>query len=126
MGVLLGFLPSLSQLFLFGKRSITGNPARDASVTRAFEQATAGLTATNPLTNKTDQITNYMADPVEMKLLHMVTADPARTPTFSLFVKPDYLLSTGEPNCNKACVTENPASAWNHGDVSPDINTTWL
>jgi hypothetical protein len=23
-------------------------------------------------------------------------------------------------------VAINPASAWNHGDVSPDINTTWL
>jgi hypothetical protein len=34
----------------------------------------------------------------------------------------------GAPACTaaKPCVTGNPAFAWNHGDVSPDINTTWL
>ncbi len=105
---------------------LTGNPARDAAVTRTFERGTAALTATNPITGNTDKITNFMADPVEMKLLHMVTADPARTPTFTLFANPDYFLFTGAPNCSKPCVTENPAFAWNHGDVSPDINTTWL
>lgn len=105
---------------------ITGNPARDASVTRAFEQASAGLTATNLITNNVDKITNFMADPVEMKLLHMVTADPARTPTFTLFANPDYFLFAGAPNCNSPCLTEPPGFAWNHGDVSADIGRTWL
>jgi hypothetical protein len=106
---------------------ITGNPARnDETVTRPFERAVGKLTAVNPLTGKTDTLTNYMADPVEMKLLHMVTADPARTPTFTMFANPDYYLYTGNPNCNSPCVVEEPAFAWNHGDVSPDINTTWL
>jgi hypothetical protein len=105
---------------------ITGNPARTDPVTRTFERATGKLTAVNPITGKTDTVTKYMADPVEMKLLHMVTADPARTPTFTLFADPNYFLFTGAPNCNSPCVTEEPAFAWNHGDVSPDINTTWL
>lgn len=105
---------------------ITGNPARDANVTRTFERATAKLTALNPITGKTDTITRYMADPVEMKLLHMITADPARIPTFTLFADPNYFLFTGAPNCSSPCVSEEPAFAWNHGDVSPDINTTWL
>ncbi len=40
-------------------------------------------------------------------------ADPARTPTFALFAKPDYFLSTGSATCNPAvtgtggCVTQN-------------------
>jgi hypothetical protein len=105
---------------------ITGNPARTASVTRTFERGAGALTATNPITGKTDKITNYMADPVEMKLLHMITADPARTPTFTLFANPDYFLFTDGANCNTPCVTEVPTFAWNHGDVSPDINRTWL
>ncbi len=105
---------------------ITGNPARDAAVTRAMERGVAGLTAVNPLTGNTDQLTNYLADPVEMKLLHMVTADPARTPTFTMFAKPDYFLFAGAPNCSAPCVAEVPAFAWNHGDVAPDINRTWL
>ncbi len=105
---------------------ITGNPARDATVTRAFERAVGGLTALNPITGQTDFITNFMADPVEQKLLHMVTADPARTPTLVLFADPNYFLFAAAPNCNSPCVTEPPGFAWNHGDVSPDINVTWL
>jgi hypothetical protein len=105
---------------------ITGNPGRDAAVTRTFERGVGALTATNPLTGSTDDLTNYLADPVEMGLLHMVTADPARTPTFTMFANPDYFLFAGAPNCNTACLTEQAAFAWNHGDAAPDINTTWL
>jgi hypothetical protein len=105
---------------------ITGNPARDAAVTRAFERATGMLTASNPMTGKTDTLTEFLADPVEMKLLHMVTADPARTPTFTMFADPNYFLFAGAPNCNSPCVTQPPGFAWNHGDVQPDITTTWL
>ena len=67
-----------------------------------------------------------MADPVEMKLLHMLTADPARTPTFTWFAQPDYFLFAGAPNCTAPCVQEQFGFAWNHGDVTPDITTTWL
>ncbi len=105
---------------------ITGNPARDAGVTRAFERATGQLTAPNPITGNTDTLTKFLADPVEMKLLHMVTADPARTPTFTMFADPNYFLFAGAANCNSPCITENPAFAWNHGDVQPEITTTWL
>src|SRR5207245_2732987 len=52
---------------------ITGNPARTDSVARTFEQATGNLTAVNPLTGNTDTLTKYLADAVEMQLLHMVT-----------------------------------------------------
>ncbi len=106
---------------------LDGNPARDASVTRAFERATGNLTAPNYYTGATaENLTIGMADPVEMNLLHMVTADPARTPTFTWFAQPDYYLYAGAPNCNARCVQENSGYAWNHGDVTPDITTTWL
>jgi len=107
---------------------ITGNPARDAAVTRTFERATSKLTAVSPITGNTDTITKFLADPVEMKALHMITSDPARTPTFTLFADPNYFLFAGAPACtDKApCVTENPGFAWNHGDVQPEIVTTWL
>ena len=105
---------------------LNGQPARGAPVTRNFEQALGKLTAANPITGKTDQLTNYMADPVEMQLLHMITADPARTATLTMFANPDYYLFTGAPNCKTPCLKELPAEAWNHGDVNPDINTTWL
>jgi hypothetical protein len=105
---------------------LTGNPASNSPVTRAFEQATGKLTATNPITGNTDHLTAFLADPVEMNLLHMITSDPARTPTFTLFADPDYFLFTSAPNCNSPCVVENPGFAWNHGDVQPEITTTWL
>ncbi len=105
---------------------ITGNPARDAAVTRTFERATSQLTAMSPITGNTDTITKFLADPVEMKALHMVTSDPARTPTFTLFADPNYFLFAAAPNCTSPCVTEQPGFAWNHGDVQPEIVTTWL
>jgi hypothetical protein len=106
---------------------INGNPARDnETITRPFERAVGQLTAVNPITGNTDTLTKFLADPVEMKLLHMVTADPARTPTFTMFADPNYFLFAGAPNCNSPCVTENPGFAWNHGDVQPEIITTWL
>jgi hypothetical protein len=105
---------------------ITGNPAPTDSTTRVFERATGQLTAANPITGKTDTLTKFLADPVEMKLLHMITDDPARTPTFTMFADPNYFLFAGAPNCSSPCVTENPAFAWDHGDVQPEITTTWL
>jgi arylsulfatase A-like enzyme len=105
---------------------ITGNPAHDAAVTRTFERATGALTAVNPYTGVTQNLTRALADPAEMQLLHMVTADPARTPTFTWFANPDYFLFAGARNCSSPCVTINSAFAWNHGDIGQDINVTWL
>jgi hypothetical protein len=105
---------------------LNGNPARTAPVKRTFDRAVGQLTAVNPLTGQTDRITQYMADPVEMGLLHMVTADPARTATLTQFALPDYFLFAGPPNCSQPCVALNPAFAWNHGNFQADMTTTWL
>ncbi|HEX2647443.1 MAG TPA: hypothetical protein VHO95_09455, partial [Candidatus Dormibacteraeota bacterium] len=105
---------------------ITGNPANTATVTRNFERATGALTAVNPYTGNTENLTRGMADPAEMRLLHMVTSDPVRTPTFTWFALPDYFLFAAAPNCNFPCVSIGPGFAWNHGDIGQDINVTWL
>ena len=105
---------------------LNGKPSSTDPNVRSFEHAVAALTVTNPITNATETLTNYMADAVEMKLLHMVTGDPARTPTFTVFGNPNYFQATGTADCSTPCVVEKPAYAWNHGDVSPDINITWL
>jgi len=105
---------------------ITGNPAQNDSVTRTFERATGALTAVNQYTGTSQNLTRALADQAEMKLLHMVTADPARTPTFTWFANPDYFLFAGKPNCTVPCVSINPGFAWNHGDIGQDINVTWL
>ncbi len=101
---------------------IEGNPAVGSPVARAFERATAQLTAASVINGKTDHLTRFLADPVELKLLHMVTADPQRTPTFVMFGDPDYFfLTSGKPD-----FVEDPGFAWNHGGVDPKINTLWL
>jgi hypothetical protein len=61
-----------------------------------------------------------------MKLLHLITADPARTATFTWFARPDYFVFAGAPNCNAPCVQEQFGFAWNRGDITPDITRTWL
>ena len=104
---------------------LNGNPAANQTTVRDFEHAVAGLTAVNPLTNQTETFADYLADPVEMKNLHMVTADPLRTPTFTEFADPNYYVFTGGADCSTPCVTEPSGFAWNHGDFSPDIDTTW-
>jgi hypothetical protein len=106
---------------------VTGNPAPRSPNVRTLERDVAGLTAFNPYTNATQDITNYIADPVEEGILHMVTSDPARTPTFALFAKPDYYLSTGSATCPaQGCVTQDTGFAWNHGDYAAEINTNYL
>jgi hypothetical protein len=109
---------------------ITGNPARDATVTRDFGRALGDLTAVSPYTGQTDQLGVALADPVGMRALHMITADPQRTPTLVLFSDPDYFFFAGAPNCNLPCITVpstgNFTFAWNHGGTDPEIATTWL
>jgi hypothetical protein len=110
---------------------ITGNPGRTDPVARAFGRGVGALTATNPYTGVNENITAALADPVEMKALHMVTADPQRTPTLTMFAQSDYFLFAGAPNCNTPCITvptTPPSStfAWNHGGIQPEVATTWL
>jgi hypothetical protein len=114
---------------------LNGQPAPTDPSARTFERATAALQVTNPLSHATEPLMQYLADPVEMNLLHMVTQDPSRTPTFTAFARPDYYVtgtcsggynSTPPPKVTPACVLEEPAYAWLHGNVQQDISTTWL
>jgi hypothetical protein len=93
------------------------------AATRNFEQVAATLV--DPANNNTGlrtQLMQRMADPVEMKNLHMITGDPLRTPTFIYFGNPDYFFDNfGGPD-----FLQSSAFAWQHGDFQPDIVTSWL
>jgi hypothetical protein len=104
---------------------ITGNPSQTSSTTRNLERAAGTVTAVNPYSGVTEVVSNYLADQAEMGLLHMITADPKRDATFTMFAKPDYFLSTF-PGPTGKTIEINPAFNWNHGDIAPEINTTWL
>jgi hypothetical protein len=119
---------------------ISGNPSPTDVLTRTLARDIGTLTFTNPLFGKggeLDQLAPFMADRAEMKLLHMVTASPARTPSFTVFGDPDYFFQTtrgslplAPVDCSKTtltdCVFQNPSFAWNHGDVQQEIVTNFL
>jgi hypothetical protein len=100
---------------------LNGNPAVGSPIAREFERDAAQLTAVSPITGNTDQLTVALADPVEMKLLHMITGDPQRDPTFVMFGNPDWFWELSGP-----IAVEDPGFAWNHGGIQQEIVTTWL
>jgi hypothetical protein len=117
---------------------VNGDPSEYSPQVRAFDRDVAGLTAYNPYAGTTQRIANYLADPTEEAILHMVNADPARTPTLAEFAKPDYYLEQGSPACDPSvtgtsasdasadCVTVNDGYAWDHGDYAAEINTNYV
>jgi hypothetical protein len=118
---------------------VVGNPARTDATLRKLERDTAAARAIDPyVSTSPEPIALYLADKVGEKTLHMVTADPQRTPSFTLFANPDYFLtagrsSSGQPtkfNCpdsaHQAFVCIDYHFAWSHGDATEDIGRTWL
>jgi hypothetical protein len=105
---------------------VTGNPGPDTAKVRGLERDVAGLTAANPYTGTTQPIANYLANPAAEAILHMVNADPARTPTFAMFARPDYFLSPGPAACAGACVQQDTGFAWDHGDYAAEIDTNYI
>jgi len=67
-----------------------------------------------------EKIAQYQAGALEQRVLHMQTADPLRTPTYSIFPVPDYFFGTSGPN-----ISINPNFAYDHGYYSPNIDVTW-
>jgi hypothetical protein len=107
---------------------VNGNPAPNDAATRTLERGIGALQATNPITSQPEPVSRYVADRAEMGLLHMMTGDPLRAPTFTMFVNPNFYVYAGAPTCTAAapCVLEEAGYAWNHGMVSTDVNVTWL
>ncbi len=103
-----------------------GGPlAQTDPLTRQFERAIGNLTAVNPYTGETDSLLVRMADQAGMRALHMfTTGDPARNATFVLFADADYFLTDFPASTCETCI--NPAFAWNHGDIQPEIARTWI
>ena len=122
-------------------------PIRDRTdaIVRNLERESAQLSWLNPYTGAVQPgyngvngtgITRALADPVEEKTLHMVTADPFRTPTFTLFADPDWFFFATGGATPALCATPNACAfipprtsqsfAWNHGDIQDEIASTWI
>jgi hypothetical protein len=110
---------------------VHGQPARADVSLRALERSAATLTGHDLATGQTGvRLTNYLADPVELKILHMLTGDPKRTPSLVVFGNTDFWQESDPTICGKSVTFCEPAGpgtdAWNHGTVGSQINTTWL
>jgi hypothetical protein len=110
---------------------VSGNPVRTDPVVRNFERKLAVATAIDPyVSSQPTPVMIAMADPVEEKALHMVNADPQRTPTFTYFANPDYFITTTNTRCpdtaNSVPTCVDFHFAYSHGDVTLDIGRTWL
>lgn len=110
---------------------VNGQPVRTDTRVRKFERDVAVARAIDPyVSSAPTPITLFLADPVEEQTLHMVNADPRRTPTFTLFANPDYFITTSDFNCPDAshrasdCIDYH--FAWSHGDATEDIGRTWV
>jgi hypothetical protein len=104
---------------------VAGNPPRTDPAVRKLERDMAAIQVNDPYAGKAVPLMVAMADPVEMLALHMVNADPQRTPTFTYFANPDFFLTTSNPSCGgNPCVS--PGFAWNHGDIQDEIGNTWV
>jgi hypothetical protein len=122
---------------------ITGNPGPNDPTTRQLERDFANATANDHYDGDVpEKLTQYEADPTVEQLLHFVNADPNRTPSFTIFPKPDFFLASGTQDTSKAldgcaagttqanaaanCSSINNGFAWDHGYYGPEINNTWV
>ena len=103
-------------------------------IVRNLEREMSQMSWLNPYTGAIENnIMVAMADHTGMKTLHMVTADPFRTPTFTPFADPNwFFFATGATTCVAMAdcafipTRTNSSFAWNHGDIQDEIASTWV
>jgi len=108
---------------------VNGQPDRTDPVLRKLERDVLGVNAIDPyLSSSPAPVFLAMVDTVGERALHMINADPARTPSFTPFAIPDYFVRENGPFCGNN--SSNPCIdyhfAWSHGDIQPEIATNWL
>jgi hypothetical protein len=114
---------------------LNGQPGRTDPAVRKLEHDVGSLTSLDPYvrdtsgTVQTVPLTAALVDTVGEKALHMVNADPNRTPTFTMFGNPDFFFQVTNPcTVNGVGIPEcvNAGFAWNHGDIQQEIGSTWV
>lgn len=110
---------------------LTGQPAANDPTVRQFERDLLSLTYQDPYQgSQTQNLMVALADRPALQMLHMVTADPARTPTVVGFNQGVVYGGKGAvtaslPGCAGQAVCTGPAYAWNHGGIDHVVRTTW-
>jgi hypothetical protein len=106
---------------------VQGNPGPLDPTTRTLERAISGLSVTSPYSGSTESVAHFIADRAQMDILHMTTADPLRTPSFTVFTTPEIALTVDSSTCvGQSCVGIDNTEVWVHGNIAPEINRDWL
>lgn len=115
----------------------TGNaapPAQTDPKVRTLERNLATTTYPDPFTGSSTAgsqtqipIAKYQADQAELGALHMVTADPLRTPTFVSFANGEDYVENSPNDCGSVTTATcaNSGFVGIHGDYAPETDTTW-
>ncbi len=109
---------------------VNGQPGPTDPAVRKLERDVGTLTSLDPYVRdssgkvQTVNLTQALADTVEEQTLHMINADPNRTPTFTMFGNPDFYFQSY--NCGAVAECASPGYAWNHGDIQQEIGNTWV
>jgi hypothetical protein len=103
---------------------------QDNPTLRTLERSLSSASTYSPIVGHDIPITVNMADQQEETILHMVNADPNREPTFTLFGDPTFYFDASPSSCTPSstpagCPTQDNGYAWNHGDIQPEIASTW-
>jgi hypothetical protein len=102
-------------------------PGPNDPTVRTLERDISSAQEYNPIVGHDVPITVNMADEYEETILHMVNADPNREPTLTLFGDPSFYFQSSCDGVSSlpGCPIQNNGFAWNHGDIQPEIATTW-
>ena len=87
---------------------LRAGPARRGTILRCATSSggSAAASAFDPYVNASVPLAQRLADTVEEQTLHMVNADPKRTPTFTFFGNSDFFFQASNPT---ACGTPDAA-----------------
>ena len=106
---------------------VNGQPGPTDPSVRKLERDVGMLSSLDPYAQGGPAVvplTQNLADPVEEQTLHMVNADPNRTPTFTMFGNDDFFFQLSNP-CTGFTTCVTAGFAWNHGDIQQEIGNTW-
>jgi|HubBroStandDraft_4_1064222.scaffolds.fasta_scaffold61506_2 hypothetical protein len=116
--------------------AIPGRSTSRRATSNAKSVRRSASTRSTDRTATPTHLAQALADQAEQNLLHMVTADPNRTPNFIMFGNPDYFfvtsgktppqLCTPKSNARSCSSEETSGDAWNHDDFQNQIANTWL
>ena len=115
--------------YVGGPAGSTAPPGPFDPAVRKLEQDMGTLTLTDQITGQVVPVTQHLADAEDQTILHMTTADPLRTPSFTVFGNPAFFDTTGgtcPAGSTPGCPAVNDGFAWNHGGDQPEVTTTWL